>query len=136
VAANAPSQVTNKAVVSRGGEIITTNDTANDVTTIQTPPDLTVTKTHPLDFFQSEIGATYTITVGNSGGYATTGLVTVTDTLPAGLTATAMSGSGWTVNLATLTATRSDALATTGSYPLTFNVNVANNAAPMGNSAQ
>ena len=36
--------------------------------------------------------------------------------LPAGLTATAMSGTGWTVNLATLTASRSDALAPGMSY--------------------
>ena len=41
-----------------------------------------------------------------------------------------MSGTGWTVNLATLTATRSDVLAAGGSYPpLTLTVNVAANAA-------
>ena len=51
------------------------------------------------------------------------------DLLPAGLTATAFSGPGWTTNLATLTATRSDALAAGASYPaLTLTVNVAMNA--------
>ena len=41
-----------------------------------------------------------------------------------------MTGSGWTVNLSTLTATRSDLLAAGGSYPpLTVTVNVAANAA-------
>ena len=41
-----------------------------------------------------------------------------------------MTGSGWTVNLSTLTATRSDLLAPGGSYPpLTVTVNVAANAA-------
>ena len=65
----------------------------------------------------------------NAGLSATNATVSVVDTLPAGLTATAMTGSGWTVNLATLTATRSDALAAGGSYPpLTVTVNVAANA--------
>ena len=51
------------------------------------------------------------------------------DTLPASLTATAFSGSGWTTDLATLTATRSDPLASGASYPpLTITVNVAVNA--------
>jgi len=57
-------------------------------------------------------------------------LVTVTDTLPAGLTATAISGSGWTCVLGTLTCTRNDALAAGLSYPaITLTVTVANNAA-------
>ncbi|HSP17685.1 MAG TPA: hypothetical protein VLV78_23270 [Thermoanaerobaculia bacterium] len=55
--------------------------------------------------------------------------VTVADTLPAGLTATATSGTGWTCTLATLTCTRNDALAGAASYPaITVTVDVANNA--------
>ena len=51
------------------------------------------------------------------------------DTLPAGLTATAISGAGWTTNLGTLTCTRSDALAAGAAYPpITVTVNVAANA--------
>jgi len=46
-----------------------------------------------------------------------------------GLTATALSGSGWTTDLATLTATRSDVLTAGSSYPaLTLTVSVAANA--------
>ena len=53
------------------------------------------------------------------------------DTLPSGLTATGFSGSGWTTNLTTLTATRSNALAAGASYPaLTLTVSVASNAPP------
>src|SRR4030095_14159440 len=60
----------------------------------------------------------------------TSGLVTVTDTLPAGLTATAINGTGWSCVLGTLTCTRSDVLAAGASYPLiTVTVTVANNAA-------
>ena len=55
--------------------------------------------------------------------------MTVTDTLPAGLTATAISGTGWSCVLGTLTCTRSDVLAANASYPnITLTVNVANNA--------
>jgi uncharacterized repeat protein (TIGR01451 family) len=93
--------------------------------------DLTLTKTHTGDFTQGQTGKTYAITVSNVGTAPTTGTVTVTDTLPAGLTATAISGSGWTCNLGTLTCTRSNALAGSSSYPaITLTVNVNSNAAP------
>src|SRR5689334_8157722 len=130
VAANAPSLVTNSAIVSGGGEANVANDTANDPTTVLAP-DLVVFKSHfgPINgnFFQGETGGTYTITVANVGTLATTGTVTVVDTLPAtGLNATAISGTGWTCTLATLTCTRSDALA--GSFtsypPITLTVDV------------
>jgi hypothetical protein len=50
----------------------------------------------------------------------------VTDTLPAGLTATALSGVGWSCTLGTLTCTRADALAEGASYPtIALTVNVA-----------
>jgi len=93
-------------------------------------PDLTITKSHSGSFGQSQVGATYTITVGNTGIGPTVGTVTVVDTLPAGLTATAISGTGWTCTLGTLTCTRSDALAVSGNYPaITVTVTVAGNAA-------
>jgi len=80
-------------------------------------PDLTLAKTHTSLFRQGLTGLTYTLTATNSGAAATAGPVTVVDTLPVGLTATALTGTGWTVNLGTLTATRSDALAAGSSYP-------------------
>src|SRR6266404_4979117 len=129
VASNAPSSVTNTATASGGGETNTSNDTANDVTTISASPDLTIIKSHSGNFVQGQTGATYTITVTNSGGTATSGTVTVTDTLPASLTPTAISGTGWTCTLATLTCTRSDTLAAAASYSaITLTVNVASNA--------
>ncbi|MGC2322347.1 MAG: galactose oxidase-like domain-containing protein [Terriglobales bacterium] len=92
-------------------------------------PDLTVSKTHAGNFIQGQTGGSYTITATNSGGAATSGTVTVTDTLPAGLTATAMSGTNWACTLATLTCTRNDALTAGTSYPaITVTVNVASNA--------
>jgi hypothetical protein len=93
-------------------------------------PDVTVSKTHTGNFTRGQTGAQYTITVTNSGSAPTSGTVTVVDTLPAGLTATAMSGAGWSCTLAGLTCTRSDGLAVSSSYPaITLTTDVASNAA-------
>jgi uncharacterized repeat protein (TIGR01451 family) len=130
VAANAPASVTNAAAVSGGGEINTSNDTASDVTLIVQPqlPDLTLTKTHVGNFTQGQTGATYTITATNSGTGPSSGTVTVTDTLPAGLTATGIAGTGWSCTQPAGPCTRSDVLAG-GAYPaITLTVNVAANA--------
>ena len=51
----------------------TSNNTATDATTIVGGPDLTITKTHTGNFTQGQTGATYTITVTNSGTAATSG---------------------------------------------------------------
>ena len=126
VANNAPASVTNSVSVSGGGQIITTNDTATDPTTINQLPDMTITKSHVGNFTQGQVGATYTLTATNSGAAITSGVVTVTDTLPVGLTATAISGSGWSCVLGTLTCTRNDGLAAGASYPvITLTVDVA-----------
>jgi uncharacterized repeat protein (TIGR01451 family) len=131
VAANAPSSVTNSATVSGGGETYTANDTASDATTIvQQPPDMTVTVSHVGNFSQFQTGALYSITASNSGATSSSGMVAVTDMLPAGLTATGLTGSGWTCTLATLTCTRSDVLTPGSSYPaISLAVTVAGNAA-------
>ena len=95
-------------------------------------PDLTISKSHVGNFTQEQIGAQFTITVTNSGTPSTIGVVTLTDNVPPGLTPTAASGAGWTCNLAgaTVTCTRSDALAPGASYPpVTITVNVAASAA-------
>ncbi len=119
-----------RLAVSGGGQTNTTNDTDTDPTTINQLPDLTINKSHVGNFTQGQVGATYSLTATNSGFAATSGTVTVTDTLPAGLTATAISGTGWSCVLGTLTCTRSDALAASASYPvITVTVTVANNAA-------
>jgi hypothetical protein len=98
---------------------------------VNTAPDLTITKTHNGNFTLGQTGATYTIAASNIGGGATSGTVTVIDTLPSGLSATAISGLGWNCALATLTCTRSDALLGGSSYPaIIVAVNVAGNAPP------
>lgn len=135
VAVDAPTFLVNNVAISGGGETNTANDTASDPTTVVVPPrpDLFVQKSHngPIfgNFFQGETGATYSINVSNVGNLASSGTVTVIDSLPAGLTATALSGTGWSCTLGTLTCTRSDALASFASYPsITLTVDVALNA--------
>jgi len=67
--------------------------------TFVTGPDLTITKTHSGSFRQADHGDAYTITVTNSGQTATKGMITVSDTLPAGLTAGRLAGQlGWNCN--------------------------------------
>jgi len=128
VASNAPASVTNTVTVSGGGEVDTSNNTATDPTVITALqlPDLTIVKTHAGNFRQGQIGATYSIAVGNAGPGPTSDIVTVVDTLPAGLTASGITGPGWSCTLGTLTCTRADVLAAGGSYPvITLTVDVA-----------
>src|SRR5205807_7793225 len=127
----AGTSLTNTATVNGGGDTNAMNNSASDPTSITAlPPDLSIAKTHVGNFSQGQAGASYAITVTNVGTGPTLGTVTVVDTLPAGLTATAINGTGWGCTLATLTCTRADVLVASASYPsITVTVNVAANAA-------
>jgi uncharacterized repeat protein (TIGR01451 family) len=92
-------------------------------------PVLTISKSHTGNFTEGQTGATYTVSVANSASSTgpTSGTVTVTDTIPTGLTLVSMAGTGWTCTANACT--RSDTLATGKSYPaITVTVNVAANA--------
>jgi hypothetical protein len=92
-------------------------------------PDLAIVKSHLGNFMQNQIGASYAITVSNRGGAPTVGTVTVSDIMPAGVTATNVSGIGWTCASNAFPCTRGDALASGSSYPaINATVNVADNA--------
>jgi len=124
----APGQYSNTtgAVSSTNGG---TGNSASDNLTVQSA-DLAITSTHVGNFVQGQAGAVYTDTVSNVGAGPTSGSVSVTDTLPAGVTATAIGGTGWTCNLSPLGCSRSDSLPASASYPaITITVNVASNAA-------
>jgi uncharacterized repeat protein (TIGR01451 family) len=119
-ASAAPGTVTNSAAVSGGGDSNTTNNTAEDPTTIAAPApgmDLAIAKTHSPNTVVPGQTFSYFITVLNVGSSPSSGTVTVTETPPAGLTVTALSGAGWTCTVATRICTRSDALAPASSYP-------------------
>ncbi len=99
------------------------------------PAALSITKTHSGSFTQSQANATYTVMVSNQASAApTSGSVTVTDTLPSGLTLVSMTGVGW--SCASNICTRSDALPGGAIYPaIKVTVNVASGASsPQVNS--
>ncbi len=104
-----------------------------------TPPAaLTITKVHSGSFTSGQSG-TYTVTVKNGVAAApAAGTVTVTDTVPAGLAISSMSGAGWTCpgNFPN-NCTRSDGLAAGETYPpIVVVVNVAGGAtSPQANTA-
>ena len=105
------------------------SDLAALSTTIVSVPNMTISKTHSGNFTQGQTGATYSIRASNVGSGPSSGTVTVTDTLPAGLSATQLSGSGWSCSLTSLSCQRSTVLAAGSSYPaITLKVNVASNA--------
>jgi trimeric autotransporter adhesin len=89
--------------------------------------DLTVTKTHSGTFVAGGTG-TYTITVSNAAGMEREdNTVTVTDTLPAGLTYNSFSGTGWSCSNAAqvVTCTHGPTLDAGQSFPpLSLVVNV------------
>jgi uncharacterized repeat protein (TIGR01451 family) len=103
------------------------------VTVVNLPPDLTITKSHVGNFVLGQMGAQYTITVSNlASASPTVGTVTVVDTLPAGMAAISVSGTGWACVLGTLTCTRSDVLAPGASYPaITLRINLLPGAATL-----
>ena len=122
--------VVNQATVSGGGDSNTGNNTAEDPTEIESKgPDLRILKSHAGDFTQGQTGVTYTILVANVGQGPTNGTTTVTETLPPGLTATAIGGPGWTCAQPAGPCSRGDVLSNGFIYPaLTVTVDVAANA--------
>ena len=94
-------------------------------------PDMTISKTHTGNFTRG-LSATYTITPSNMSTLgATSGVVTVDDTLPAGLTPTSASGTGWTCSISgqTVSCVTSNSLAASTSYPaITLTVSVSQSA--------
>src|SRR5262249_19123793 len=123
------------ATVAGGGSIVTANDQSADPTTVAPAPDLSVAMAHTGAFRQGDAADTYTIAVGNVGFAPTDGTtVTATGALPAGLTPTSFTGTGWRTSISgqTVTATRSDALAAGFGYDaLILTVSVADDAAAL-----
>ena len=92
-------------------------------------PDLRIAKTHtPASFAQGSNTGYYTLTPGNIGALATSGTVTVVDTLPAGMSFVSAAGSGWTCSALAqvVSCTSSTPIAPQGSAnPITLRVTVA-----------
>ena len=130
-ATSAELNVPNGVAVDSTGDIYVA-DTDNGEIRLLVPQGtealLSVAKTHFGNFGLGEAGATYSVLVGNAAlAAATNGTVTVTETVPTGLTLVSMAGTGWSCS--SNTCTRSDALNPGSSYPsITVTVNVATDA--------
>ncbi|HEX7285217.1 MAG TPA: CSLREA domain-containing protein [Candidatus Angelobacter sp.] len=130
VSVNVTASATGSYVNTTGAASSTNGGTGNTATATLTvqPADLAITKTHSGTFTRGQTGAVWTITVNNIGAGPTVGTVSVVDTLPAIANPpvpTAISGTGWTCTLATLTCTLRDALAPGSSYPaISLTVNI------------
>ncbi|MBN9659009.1 MAG: hypothetical protein J0H49_12570 [Acidobacteria bacterium] len=69
-------------------------------------PDFSIALTHTSSFLQGQTNAVYLIRVVNEGSAASSGTISVVESMPSGLTITSMWGPGWTC--AANTCTRSD----------------------------
>jgi uncharacterized repeat protein (TIGR01451 family) len=80
--------------------------------------DMAITMTNSGNFSVGANG-TFTLTATNNGPNSSSGTITVTDTLPAGLAYVGYTGTGWTCSNAgqTVTCTRTDILASGASEP-------------------
>ena len=88
--------IENTATVSSDAtDLVTANNSSKTGVAVGTLSDLTITKTHKGTFVVNETGM-YTLRVTNIGTDSDPGPITVTDTLPAGLTYLDSSGDGWT----------------------------------------
>ena len=127
VASDAGVVLSNSAAVSGGGSA---GSSISDSTMVAASPVLSVTAVVAGNFIQGQTGAAYSVTVSNRAGTGTSsGLVTVTETVPAGMTLVSMAGTGWTCPAGGTACTRSDALSGGASYPaIRVTVNVAANA--------
>jgi uncharacterized repeat protein (TIGR01451 family) len=111
-----------------------TNPTPITLTGTGTAPDLAITKTH-VGSFEVGVNNTYAIKVTNNGTAATQHQITVTDTLPAGLSYVSASPAAWTCsagaqNAQIVTCTNAGPIATSASSTLTLTVSVASAAFP------
>ncbi|MEA2688234.1 MAG: mucin9, partial [Candidatus Eremiobacteraeota bacterium] len=102
-----PPSVTVTQVGTVGG-FVTLGDLASVVA-----PDVQITKSHTGYFIAQGPAKAYTLLPKNSGDAVTSGTITVTDVLPAGLTYVSATGTGWSCSASaqTMTCTSTTAIA-------------------------
>ncbi|HEX8099334.1 MAG TPA: sortase [Actinomycetota bacterium] len=132
VASDAPASVTNEAVVSSDSpDADASNNLDDDATNIDRVSDLSLVKSHTGDFLVGTLGS-YDLEVSNAGPSDAEGPITVSDTLPAGLSYVSFSGSGWDCSAVgqDVTCTRAADLAAGASDTVSITVDAAVAAAP------
>jgi uncharacterized repeat protein (TIGR01451 family) len=106
---------------------------SNSATLMVTAPDLRLAKSHAGTFTVAAQGI-YTLSASNAGSAVSSGLITVVDTLPAGLTFVSASGTGWSCGAVgqsvTCTTSATIAAASTLVNGITLTVAVGSSAVP------
>ena len=117
-------------VTSNAADPVAADNSATTTTTVTSSADVSIAKSH-IGSFTAGSTASYLLTVTNSGPSPANAPTTVTDTLPAGLTYVAASGSGWACSATgqVVTCTRSTPLASGATSTLVLTVDVAATAA-------
>ena len=130
VSAAALGSLTNAATVQTVGDVNPGNNRSVTSSLAVVAPDLTVAKVAIGAFIRLQ-NAAYQLTVSNIGTGATTGLITVTDNLAAGIGFVSASGTGWSCGATgtilagqTVTCTSAGPVAAGGTSVLTLTVNV------------
>ena len=98
-AAAVPTVTNTATVAGTGTDPVPANNSSSDPATVGPGVDLSVTKTLIGTGLVTGSDASYLVTVHNAGPSPATG-VTITDSLPAGLTPIGASGTGWTCTVA------------------------------------
>jgi len=112
------TRVVNRAVVSGGNDVDTSNNEATDPTNLMPVPDLTITMGHSGAFTQGGSGGVFTMTVQNVGRGSTQSEVNATLVLGSGLVITSISGAGWVCETEPeIWCQREDSLGAGASYP-------------------
>ena len=133
--------ISNTATVSSSGtsDPTSTNNTATATTTVTvtTSADLSITKTDAPDPVTAGAALTYTLTVSNAGPSTAAAPISVTDSLPPGVTFQGASGAGWTCSGTNtgVTCTRASTLPPGAAPPITILVTAPNEGGTIGNTA-
>jgi uncharacterized repeat protein (TIGR01451 family) len=127
VLATAYPSVSNTATVTTDtSDPVPGDNSATDEVTVPAQVDLGITKSHGTQPLQVGEHATYTLGVSNAGNTDDPGPVTVTDTLPAGLSYVSGIGDGWSCSATgqVVTCTRAAGLAALGNTSVALVVGV------------
>src|SRR6058998_983657 len=137
-APNEGSTITNAASVSSStSDPNSSNNTATASTTVIASADLSITKTDAPDPVSASAPLTYTLTVSNAGPSTAAAPISVTDSLPPGVTFQGASGAGWTCSgtNTSVACTRASTLPPGAAPPITILVTAPNEGSTITNTA-
>src|SRR5207244_2237172 len=141
IVVTAPSEggtITNTATVSAAtSDPNPANNTATASTTVIASADLSITKTDAPDPVTAGAALTYTLTVSNAGPSTAAAPISVTDSLPPGVTFQGASGAGWTCSGTNtgVACTRASTLPPGAAPPITILVTAPNEGGTITNTA-